>query len=93
MQFQRNLLTIASRVWAQSFLLDDVIYWLENDHDFGKQAVFLIEADTPADVASATANLTSLKAAGVNIVSLSGSQRTILPLTIALGWSFNPYAH
>jgi glycerophosphoryl diester phosphodiesterase len=65
------MLIQASRVWAQSFLLDDVLFWLKNDHDFGKQAVFLIEADTPSDIASAIANLTDLKAAGVNIVSSS----------------------
>ena len=68
-----------NRVWAQSFLLDDVLYWLKNDHDFGKQAIFLIEADTPADLAAATANLTDLKAAGVNIVGPS------IPMLITVG--------
>jgi len=28
-------------VWAQSFSLDDVLYWIENEPKFGKQAVFL----------------------------------------------------
>lgn len=33
-------------VFAQSFNLDDVLYWIENEPEFGKQAVFLVE---PAD--------------------------------------------
>ena len=31
----------ASDVWPQSFNLDDVLYWIENEPEFGKQAVFL----------------------------------------------------
>ena len=31
----------ASDVWAQSFNLDDVLYWIENEPEFGKQAVYL----------------------------------------------------
>eukprot|EP00957_Ditylum_brightwellii_P098908 7534872-Ditylum_brightwellii.AAC.1 len=31
----------AENVWAQSFLWDDVLYWLESTPDFGKQAVAL----------------------------------------------------
>ncbi len=30
-----------SRVWAQSFNLDDIKYWIENEPDFGAQAVYL----------------------------------------------------
>ncbi len=30
-----------SRVWLQSFNLDDVLYWIENEPDFGAQAVYL----------------------------------------------------
>lgn len=29
------------RVWAQSFNLNDVLYWIENEPRFGRQAVFL----------------------------------------------------
>ncbi|MCG8669093.1 MAG: glycerophosphodiester phosphodiesterase [Pseudomonadales bacterium] len=29
------------KVWAQSFNRDDVLYWIENEPRFGKQAVFL----------------------------------------------------
>ncbi|WP_051530237.1 glycerophosphodiester phosphodiesterase family protein [Halomonas halodenitrificans] len=31
----------ASDVWAQSFNLDDVRYWIENEPTFGRQAVYL----------------------------------------------------
>jgi glycerophosphoryl diester phosphodiesterase len=31
----------ASDVFAQSFNLDDVLYWIENEPEFGKQAVYL----------------------------------------------------
>lgn len=30
-----------ARVWAQSFNLDDVKYWIENEPEFGAQAVYL----------------------------------------------------
>ncbi|MBF9036838.1 glycerophosphodiester phosphodiesterase [Rhodobacterales bacterium HKCCE2091] len=32
-----------SRVWAQSFNLDDVLYWIGNAPEFGAQAVYLID--------------------------------------------------
>ena len=31
----------ASDVWPQSFNLDDVLYWIENEPEFGAQAVYL----------------------------------------------------
>ena len=31
----------ASDVFAQSFNLDDILYWIENEPEFGKQAVYL----------------------------------------------------
>lgn len=36
----------ASDVWAQSFNLDDVLYWIENEPEFGKQAVYLDGRDS-----------------------------------------------
>ncbi len=33
----------ASDVWPQSFNLDDVLYWVNNEPEFGKQAVYLVE--------------------------------------------------
>ncbi len=31
----------ASKVWAQSFNIDDVLYWIQSEPDFGSQAVYL----------------------------------------------------
>jgi glycerophosphoryl diester phosphodiesterase len=55
-------------VWAQSFDLKDVLYWIKNEPAFGKQAVFLDDAEVPADLPSAT-ELMSYRAQGVNIVA------------------------
>lgn len=38
-----------SRVWAQSFNLDDVLYWIENEPEFGAQAVYLDDRYEAAD--------------------------------------------
>src|SRR5438128_4229158 len=40
-------------VWAQSFNKDDILYWIKNDPDFGKQAVFLDSANSPAELPNA----------------------------------------
>ena len=32
-----------SRVWPQSFQLDDVLHWIETEPDYGQQAVFLVQ--------------------------------------------------
>ncbi|MGB7951411.1 MAG: glycerophosphodiester phosphodiesterase family protein [Candidatus Binatia bacterium] len=55
-------------VWAQSFNLDDVLYWIKNEPAFGKQAVYLDDAEVPADVPSA-AELQSYADQGVKIVA------------------------
>lgn len=34
-----------SEVWPQSFDLDDVLYWIRSEPDFGRQAVFLDDAN------------------------------------------------
>jgi len=57
-----------SRVWAQSFNIGDVLYWIANAPDFGKQAVYLDDANEPAELPSA-AELVSYKDAGINIVA------------------------
>jgi glycerophosphoryl diester phosphodiesterase len=41
-----------SRVWAQSFNKADVLYWIRNEPAFGRQAVYLDDANVPADVPS-----------------------------------------
>ena len=54
-----------SRVWPQSFNLADVQYWVAATA-YGKQAVFLDDANVVADLPSA-ADLLALKQQGVNI--------------------------
>ena len=57
-------------VWAQSFNLEDVKYWIENEPKFAKQAVYLdsrVYAD-PAFMPS-LADFERLKRAGVEIVA------------------------
>jgi len=56
------------KVWAQSFNQEDVLYWIANEPTFGAQAVFLDDADLPADLPSA-ADLIAYKNAGIRIVA------------------------
>jgi len=56
------------RVWAQSFDRNDVLYWIAKEPAFGKQAVYLDDASTVADLPNA-AELASYKAQGINIVA------------------------
>jgi glycerophosphoryl diester phosphodiesterase len=72
-----------ARVWPQSFLYDDLLYWLKNDHEFGKQAIYLQEFDTPADIAAGMKNLSSVKAAGVNIIGPA------IPMLVTVGGPAN----
>ncbi len=61
-------------VWAQSFNLADVLYWIANEPEFGRQAVYLVDPDaiegfdnmTPATWGH---DLADLKAQGVNYVA------------------------
>ena len=58
------------RVWPQSFLYDDILYWLQAEPSFGKQAVYLDEnGDTPETYVEAVANLTRYARDGVKIVA------------------------
>jgi glycerophosphoryl diester phosphodiesterase len=56
------------RVWAQSFDKNDILYWIAKEPAFGRQAVFLDDANTVADLPNA-AELNSYKAQGINIVA------------------------
>ena len=63
-----------SRVWPQSFELDDVLYWIENEPAFGAQAVYLMdEYDTegydPDDPATWPNTMAELKGMGVNYIA------------------------
>lgn len=55
-----------SKVWPQSFDKADLLYWIKKEPDFGKQAVYLDDANTVADLPSAT-ELAQYKAQGINI--------------------------
>lgn len=61
------------RVWLQSFLPDDIFWWLENYPAFGAQAIYLDErADLTADGYDvAVASLQGLADRGVQIISPS----------------------
>ncbi len=61
-------------VWAQSFQLEDVLYWIENEPEFGAQAVFLVDPDTiegfdNQDPATWGHDMEELKAQGVNYIA------------------------
>ena len=57
-------------VWAQSFNLDDVRYWINNEPGFGKQAVYLDNRVYTDDTFVPTlADMQALKAQGVNIIA------------------------
>ena len=54
-------------VFAQSFNLADILYWINNEPEFGKQAVYLDDANTPGQLPT-LAELQSYAAQGVKIV-------------------------
>ncbi len=57
-------------VFPQSFNLNDVLYWLEHEPRFGRQAVFLDErVDQPGGYAAAVSGMGPLAAAGVRIIA------------------------
>ncbi len=65
----------ASDVWAQSFNLDDILYWVKNEPEFGKQAVYLddsyetIKDWSPLKPETWQPSMAELKAQGVNIIA------------------------
>ena len=58
----------ARDVWPQSFDINDVLYWVQNEPAFGRQAVYLDDAGTVADLPSA-AQLAGYRAQGIRIVA------------------------
>ena len=59
-----------SRVWLQSFVLSDILYWLKAAPAFGAQAIFLDErVETPQGYDAAVASMANLTAQGVKIVA------------------------
>lgn len=57
-----------SKVWPQSFDKNDVLYWVQATPSFGRQAVYLDDANVVADLPSA-AELVEYKAQGIQIVA------------------------
>jgi glycerophosphoryl diester phosphodiesterase len=62
------------KVWAQSFNLDDVLYWIENEPRFGNQAVYLDGRYSDAsfdhtDPSTWTPSMDELVDQGVNIIA------------------------
>ncbi len=57
-----------TQVFAQSFDIKDVLYWVKQEPAFGKQAVFLDSANTVAELPNLTM-LNSYKAQGIQIVA------------------------
>lgn len=55
-------------VYVQSFDIRDIRYWIANEPQFGKQAVYLDDANVIADLPQA-AQLAAYKAEGINIVA------------------------
>jgi len=82
------------KVYAQSFNVDDVLYWLKNDYAFGKQALYLdpIEPSTnPPTPRMSVARLAELRNQGVTTISppmwallALDSQNDIVPSQYAL---------
>jgi glycerophosphoryl diester phosphodiesterase len=61
-------------VWAQSFSLDDILYWIKNEPAFGKQAVFLDDRNEkggldPMKPATFKPSMAELKAMGVRYIA------------------------
>ncbi len=55
-------------VWAQSFQIDDLRYWIAKEPAFGGQAVYLDDASNPSELPDAH-ELSSYKAEGINYVA------------------------
>jgi glycerophosphoryl diester phosphodiesterase len=57
-----------AHVWPQSFYQPDVLYWVNEEPAYGRQAVYLDDANTNADLPSAD-ELRSYRAQGIRIVA------------------------
>ncbi|KKK24952.1 hypothetical protein AOCH_002645 [Aspergillus ochraceoroseus] len=82
-----------ARVWAQSFLEADILYWVQHEPAFGRQAVYLDpRVDTAAGYQEAVANMHQLAQQGVRIMAppifallnTSSDGRDIVPSSYAI---------
>lgn len=55
-------------LWPQSFDINDVLYWVNNEPAYGRQAVYLDDANTVADLPTAQ-QLRAYRAQGIRIVA------------------------
>ncbi|WP_343564973.1 glycerophosphodiester phosphodiesterase family protein [Kiloniella sp. b19] len=75
-------------VWLQSFNLEDVLYWIENEPEFGKQAVYL-DGRRETDVTRLSPDMTALASMGVRYIApplwvlLSEEEGRIVPSAYA----------
>lgn len=59
-----------NKVFPQSFNLEDVLYWISNEPDFGKQAVYLdSRVYTKGGYDNAVKNMSKLSSKGVKIIA------------------------
>lgn len=62
-----------ANVWPQSFQLEDILYWIKAEPEFGKQAVYLDgryrSGINPNDPASFSPTMSELKEMGVNYIA------------------------
>jgi glycerophosphoryl diester phosphodiesterase len=58
-----------THVFAQSFNLDDVLYWIDNESEFGKQAVYLDGSDNAEEASQTIDMMADLRAKGVNYLA------------------------
>ncbi|MEO6714450.1 MAG: glycerophosphodiester phosphodiesterase family protein [Mycobacteriales bacterium] len=78
----------ARDVWPQSFHKPDVLYWVDKEPEFGRQAVYLDDASTTADLPGID-ELRSYRSEGIRIVAppifalLSAEGDRIVPSTYA----------
>lgn len=56
-------------VFVQSFDIDDVKYWIENEPKFGAQAVYLDEVDSAADLQGQIDNMGNFADMGINYIA------------------------
>lgn len=57
------------RVFPQSFNFDDVLYWIEHEPRFGRQAVYLDDRADSGDFEASLADFEAKKARGLNYVA------------------------
>ncbi|MEO9652494.1 MAG: glycerophosphodiester phosphodiesterase family protein [Roseobacter sp.] len=63
-----------SDVWVQSFNLDDILYWIKNEPEFGAQAVYLdgsysLDGWSPNEPTTWAHQMDALKEMGVNYIA------------------------